>query len=313
MKHLVILTCLILSGCSSTGEKFHEIITCGDDKVIIIDAEASNEDSIKIVWEWRTSDAASQLPEKYQRYMNTINDCKPVNNNTQLLLTASSGIVLLDRATKNCLFYAHVPNAHSADLLPGGRIAVALSVHPDGNSIELYDVDKPERVLFRDSLYSGHGAVWVAERNLFYALGYDELRAYSLKDWDTSAPRLTLEKKWPVPVESGHDLSLVSGDELLLSGHEGVCSFNITTGKFTPFEPLQSTENVKSVNYNDITKELVYTKAEESWWTYHIYFKNPDKTLTIPHIKLYKVRVIDGVTGKAVRKTHFSAITKRVG
>ncbi|MDR0699910.1 MAG: DUF6528 family protein [Tannerella sp.] len=293
MKRLFILTCLILSGCGTAGEKLHEIIACGDDKVIIIDAKASDEESVTIVWEWKTSDAASQLPEEYQEYMNTIDDCKPVNNNTQLLLTASSGgVVLLDRATKNCLFYAHVPNAHSADLLPGGRIAVALSIHPAGNRIELYDIRKPEQVLFRDSLYSGHGAVWVAERNLFYALGYDELRAYSLKDWDTPAPKLALEKKWPIPVESGHDLSLVSGNGLLLSGHEGVYSFDMSTGKFTPFEPLQSTNDVKSVNYNDKTAELIYTKAEESWWTYHIYFKNPDKTLTIPNIKLYKVRTI---------------------
>jgi hypothetical protein len=225
--------------------------------------------------------------------MRTIDDCKPVNNNTQLLLTSSSGgVVLLDRASGNCLFHAHVPNAHSADLLPGGRIAVALSIIPDGNSIELYEIDKPEQVLFRDSLYSGHGAVWVAERRLFYALGHDELRAYSLKDWDTPAPKLALEKKWLIPVESGHDLSLVSSDELLLSGHEGVYSFNMSTEKFTPFEPLQSTEDVKSVNYNDRTAELIYTKSEESWWTYHIYFKNPDKILTIPNIKLYKVRAI---------------------
>jgi hypothetical protein len=292
MKSLFISTCLLLSCSAATGEQFHEIIACGDDKVIIIDAEASNEDSVTVTWEWKTADAASQLPEEYQKYMRTINDCKPVNNNTQLLLTASSGVLLLERTTKNCLFYAHVPNAHSADVLPGGRIAVALSIHPDGNRIELYDIDKPEQVLFRDSLYSGHGAVWVAEKNLFFALGYDELRAYSLKDWDTSAPGLTLEKKWPLPVESGHDLSLVSGDELLLSGHESVYSFDILTEKFIPFEPLRSTKDVKSVNYNDKTAELVYTKAEENWWTYHIYFKNPDKTLTIPHIKLYKVRAI---------------------
>jgi hypothetical protein len=294
MKYVFLFTCLFLAGCSVAGEKFHEIIACGDDKVIIIDAEASDEASVKTVWEWKVSDAASQLPEEYQRYMNTINDCKPVNNGTQILLTASSGVLLLERASGKCLFYAHVPNAHSADLLPGGKVAVALSIHPEGNHIELYDIHRPEQVLFRDSLYSGHGAVWVAEKNLFYALGYDELRAYSLKDWDTPAPGLALEKKWTIPVESGHDLSYVSGNELLVSGHEGVYSFDLSTEKFTPFEPLRSTGDVKSASYNATTDELVYTKAEESWWTYHIYFRNPDKTLTVPHIKLYKARAVRG-------------------
>jgi hypothetical protein len=269
------------------------IVACGDDKVMIIDADASNEDDVKVIWTWSVSEAANQLPKEYQRYMNTLDECKPVNNNTQLLLTASSGgVVLLEIATKRCLFYANVPMAHSADLLPGGKIAVALSTNPKGNSIELYDIHQSEKVLFRDDFYSGHGAVWNAAKDRFYALGYDELREYSRKDWDSATPKLVLEKKWKIPIESGHDLSLIAADKLLVSGHEGVVTFDIADEKFTPFQPLQSVENVKSVNYDKTSGRLIYTKAEESWWTFHIYFENPNKKLHIPKVKLYKVRTL---------------------
>jgi hypothetical protein len=50
---------------------------------------------------------------------------------------------------------------------------------------------------------------------------------------------------------------------------------------------------MKSVNYNETKDRLVYTKGEISWWTHNIYCKNPDKTIVIPGINLYKVRVLD--------------------
>jgi hypothetical protein len=273
---------------------FEGIIVCGDDKVLIIDEKNSNGKNIKIVWQWQTSESRSQLPEVYQRYLRTIDECKSVDNNTKLLITASSGgVLLLDRQTKKCLFYAHSPMAHSADLLPDHKIAVALSTNPQGNSIELYDVRQPEKVLFKDSLHSGHGAVWVAKQNRFYALGFDELREYSLKNGNTKSPTLHHEKTWNIPVKSGHDLFYASPKELLISGHEGVVVFDIEQEQFSPFKPLQSTPNVKSVNYNVQTNQLHYTKAEESWWTHNIYLENPHKTLTIPNMKIYKVRTIN--------------------
>jgi len=50
-------------------------------------------------------------------------------------------------------------------------------------------------------------------------------------------------------------------------------------------------ENVKSVHYNEESGRLVYTVAEEEWWTDHIYCRNPEKVISIPGLKLYKVRV----------------------
>jgi hypothetical protein len=80
---------------------------------------------------------------------------------------------------------------------------------------------------------------------------------------------------------------------LVLSTQGNVWVFNTDAGQFTPFKLLEEVENVKSVNYNIKTGNLVYTKGEISWWTHNIYCKNPDKTIILPDINLYKVRVIE--------------------
>ena len=287
-KICTLLLVLFFAGCTQSPR---ELIVCGDDKILIIDGEASNGADVKIVWSWKASDAASQLPAIYQKMLISLDECKPVDGGKNILATSSSGaVVLLERATKKCLFYAQVPNAHSADALPNGRIVVALSTIAKGNHLEVYDRNQPEKVLFRDSLYSAHGTVWNAKRQRLYTLGYDNLREYSLLNWNTPSPALKLEKKWTIPGSSGHDLSRVSDDILLVSEHNGVHVFDISSETFTPFEPLKSAKDIKSVNYNSKTKHLVYTQAEESWWTFNVYLRNPDKTIHIPNIRLYKVR-----------------------
>ena len=292
MKKIIslLIISLLFAACSHPTR---ELIVCGDDKILIIDEQASNGADVKVVWSWQASEAASQLPEIYQRYLISMDECKPVDGGKNILATSSSGaVVLIERTTKKCLFYAHVPNAHSADALPGGRIAVALSTNPKGNSLEIYDRNRPEQVLWKDSLYSGHGAVWNDKRQRLYTLGYNDLREYSPVNWNTPSPELRLEKTWTIPGRSGHDLSPISDDELLISEHSGVHLFDIPRETFTPFESLKNADNVKSVNYIKSSRELVYTRAEESWWTFNIYLENPDKTIHIPDIKMYKVRLL---------------------
>jgi hypothetical protein len=59
---------------------------------------------------------------------------------------------------------------------------------------------------FMDSLYSGHGVTWNESQDLLYALSYDQLRAYSLKNWDSKNPGLSLVSEWTLPETGGHDL-----------------------------------------------------------------------------------------------------------
>ena len=279
----------LLTGCINQPQ---EIVVCGDDKVIIIDKSASDSTNVKITWQWRVSDA-TDLPAGYQKYLVPTDECKPVDYNSKILITSSGGgVVLIDRQTKKPLFFAHVPNAHSAELLPGNRIVVALSTAEKGNCIQLFNISEPGKVVFEDSLYSGHGVVWVDKIKRLFALGYSELRSYSLKNWDSEKPVLKLEKTWKLPDESGHDLSYVTDNSLALSTHRSVWTFDVKSGRFSPLKQLEGVENVKSVNYDLKTGELVYTKGEISWWTHNVYLKNPDKTITISDLNIYKARVI---------------------
>ncbi len=286
-----LLAAAVVASCSPYGE--NHVAVCGGKEVKIIDMEKSQGTALHEVWSWHIDSPTEGLPAEYAEYLNPLDECKFVDGNRKLLLTSShSGVVLLDLKSKKNLFYARVPMAHSADLLPNDRVAVALSTHKQGNSLEIYDISQPEKVLWRDSLYSGHGAVWHAERESLYALGYDVLREYKLKDWHSDTPSLELKQSWPIPVKSGHDLVKVDAERMLVSGHEGVYWFDVESGEYLPFEPLAETVNVKSVNYNARSGRLVYTKAEESWWTHHIYQENPTKVITIDSMNIYKVRPV---------------------
>ena len=285
-----IFAILLCAGC--TSDKKDWLAVCGNGMVRIIDMAESDSTDIKEVWRWDKAAPQANLPKGYAQLMRNVDECKFVDNNTKMLLTASGdGMMLIDIETNAILSYAHVPMAHSADLLPGNRIAVALSTHKKGNALEIYDIATPEKVVFRDSLYSGHGVVWNEKRQRLYALGYKELREYELIDWDTDQPSLRQVKMWEIPMKSGHDLSPVDKDRMLVSAHEGVMWFDINKEEFSPFEPLRDVENVKSVNYDPKTGKLIYTKGEIKWWTHHIYQENPNKVITMDSLNVYKVRV----------------------
>ncbi|MBQ6286743.1 MAG: hypothetical protein IJK73_03690 [Bacteroidales bacterium] len=298
-KHLLhaVLTAIVLVGCASPkpekrGDYF---IACGDKDVYIVDAAASEGDSLAILWHWNIFESYGQIPDEARNWIKVLDDCKPVNGGKQLLMTSSSdGTILLDIATKKCLFYAHTPMSHSADMLPGNRIVVANSTNPRGNSIEIYDISRSNECIWRDSLYSGHGVVWSEKYQSLFALGYDELRRYTLKDWETDKPSMVMEESVPLPSIGGHDLVPAGEDAFIMTNHEGVFLFDIPTKSFTPFAPMEGIDNVKSINYDKPSGKIVYTVAETRWWTNHVYFKNPDKVLSFdPKWRLYKVRTLD--------------------
>ena len=293
IRHISIIVLMVSLALNWVSCSMSEtLVACGEDKVLIVKHNPEDLDDHMITWEWKVTES-TDLDQSFQEHMVPTDDCKPVLNNSKLLITSSGGgVVLLDIKRKKPLFYAHVPNAHSADLLPKGRIVVALSTAVGGNAIELYDLSESDRVLYRDSLYSGHGLVWMPKLKRLFALGHDELRAYSLVDWSSNKPHLRKEKTWMLPGESGHDLISVSDDQLLLTTHEGAWSFKISTEEFTPFAPLEKVPDIKSIYFDDRNGRIIYTKGETSWWTHRIYALSPDKTIQIPDVKMYKVRVM---------------------
>ena len=198
---ILIFLSLWVGACSPINRQC--VAVCGGNQVKIIDVERSNSKDVREVWQWEITTPTEGLPVQYAQWLNPLDECKFVDGNKRLLLTSShSAVVLLDINSKKCEFYARVPMAHSAELLPNGRIAVALSTHALGNSLDIYDIDTPEKVIWRDSLYSGHGVVWNNKRNSLYALGYDVLREYKLKDWESDTPSLEEINSWAIPVKS---------------------------------------------------------------------------------------------------------------
>ncbi len=296
MNHRIIFFFLICNSLWShfaSAQSTGELVACGDNQVVIFDPARSHDTIPFVTWRWKAS-AAFDLPREYRsEYFRTIDECKPVRQGTQLLITSSSGgVALIDKASSKTVFYARVGNAHSAELLPGDRIAVAASTNDAGNRIELYDIDQPEVPLFHDSLYSGHGAVWDERRQLLYALGYNELRSYRLQDWDTSTPSLALQDRWTIPGISGHDLatSPQNVEQLLLTEHESVWVFDKNSGQFSPYHPLQEKQDIKAVSIHPENGTLAYVKAETSWWSHRVYLNGPEQWLSFPGIDLYKVR-----------------------
>lgn len=282
---------LFFSGAPTAGKK--ELLVCGDTYVLIVDYEASKDSTPAVIWKWDAREATG-LPEIYRtKYFRTVDDSKAVAGGKQILVSSSSGgVVLLNRADQKVLFYAHVPNAHSIELLPGNRIVVAGSTAVSGgNRVALYNISEPERQLWHDSLYSGHGVVWDAKRKKLYALGYEELRQYVLADWSSASPALRLEQKWKIPGISGHDLQLSpNGDELFLTETENPWIFDLKKHSFNKLPELAGIPNVKSFGRHPETGQLIFTIPEESWWTFHVKFMNPARSFAFPDMHVYKAR-----------------------
>ena len=254
--YAIFILFFVLCACA-TGQKKNEIVVCGDDKVWIVNVDNSEGKNLDIVWKWNAQE--SNIPDDFKKYFRGMDECKTAKNGDWLLTSSSAGgAAIIERSSEKCLFYARVPAAHSIELLPDNRVVVALSHNEEGDCIQLFDINRPNQVLFQDSLFWGHGVIWMKNRQLLYALGFNELKAYSLKNWKSEQPTLQMEKVWKLPTDDGHDLK-----------------------KF-----------IKSFNYNKENGILSYTQAEIEWWTHNIYLENPKKTLTIDSINLYKVRPV---------------------
>src|SRR5690606_35630984 len=119
-------------------------------------------------------------------------------------------------------------------------LVLACSVRPEtGNRLALFDAAVPERPLFSTELESGHGVVWDADRQVLWALGMSELRAYTLVDWSSATPSLALKASYPLPDNSGHELIAEPGTaRLIISAHASVWTFDRDAGTFAPHPDL---------------------------------------------------------------------------
>jgi hypothetical protein len=269
-----------------------ELIVCGWDEVFILDM---NSQPPAKVWSWKAA-GHPELPEEMRTKFNTTDDCKPVDGGKRILITSSGrGIALVERASGQVLFYGAVGSAHSADMLPRGRVVVAASTHEQGNRFVVFDLKKSGQPLFSTEGYGAHGVVWDGSRHALWALSGVNLRAYRLADWETGKPRLEKTAEYLLPEPGGHDLAAVPGTNWL----------SVTTGKhawvfdrdrhvFSPHPQLGNRASVKCITVNPVTKQTVWTQADEGfWWTGTLRFLNPEKKLELTGQHLYKARWVN--------------------
>lgn len=269
-----------------------KLIVCGWDEVYMLDTADKSGSAPPKIWSWKGK-ACRSIPETHRGLFGSTDDAKPIDGAQKILISSSaSGVALVERNTRQAVFYANVKNAHSVEMLPNNRIVVAASTNAAGNRVVLFDVSQPDKPLWHDELYSAHGVVWDAQRQILWALGYDQLRAYHLADWDTASPHLTQIATYVLPDKQGHDLQAVPKDNaLLISTHSHVYLFDRDSHMFTLHPLLKDKERVKSLSINPNTGQLAYTQAEgQNWWTEHIHLLNPSRTLYLPGARIYKVR-----------------------
>lgn len=266
------------------------LITCGGKYVLIIDPSISR-DTTSIIWKWSFDDHKDYFPKDME--LQNFDECKPIDGGKRLLMTAGGGSCIIDVESGKPSFFIKTYNAHSADTLPGNFLVIANSLgnSPLNNRIILVNRSNNNRILFSDSLYSAHGVVWNEKYQRLFILGYDVIRLYKFHfKGDNST--LELEKEIRLPSDNGHDLSMVDAERFLVTTNYGVYLLYVDGWSFVEFKPLKGISSVKSVNLNPRTNNLIFTRAEESWWTFNIYSFSPQYAINIPFVRLYKVRAL---------------------
>ena len=293
----------MIAAGASAGKEATQLLVCGDSMIYHINADVAVQKGFNssIIWQWDAKSVMNVIGKDGLR----LDDCKPVVDNSKILVTSSRGFALvLEKETKEMLWYSSVStNAHSAELLPGNRIAVACS--DKGDCIQIFDLAKSNTVLFSAPLTSAHGVLWNEKHQRLYAIGGNYMYIYKLTDWETNSPKLTLENTISTYriVNGTHDLTYVNDDTFLVSGQYSAF-YDIPKGAFTQLPRFMNSNALKSVNYNITTGECWYVDAtnpegEFTWSSKTIHYTDdvqstaPDKkTIKNVPINMYKVRVL---------------------
>lgn len=296
MKRRDLLKTALAAACaplSAETTRLPNLLLCGGN--VVYDAEL-HRDGAAFRWgairAW-VPERSAGLPLSYcLTPFDHTDDCKPIDEGRSVLVTASTGgVAIYSRATLATSFYAKVPNAHSACILPGDHIAVASSTPDDGNAIVLFHRSRSEAVLFKTPLTAAHGLEWDDRRRILYAIGYDVLREYR---FNPSEPSLTQQREYKLPGPTGHELTPgTTDDQLLLTIDDQVLIFDRNTGAFSPFEPISKLVGVKCVSLDRRTNLAVYIQCEDikgRWWSFLVRFAGTAATLESPGQRLYKVR-----------------------
>ena len=268
------------------------LLVCGGAEVYVLETSSAAGQPVEKLWSWRAKDH-DELPENLRQEFGTTDDCKPLENGHEILISSSGGgCALVEYPSGRVTWFAHVPNAHSLELLPHRRVVVASSTNEAGNRLVLFDLARPNVPIFDTSLPAAHGVVWDAQRQRLWALGESELRSYELRDWESAQPSLHLDTTDPLPNPAGHDLqALPESEDLILSTGAGVYLFDRTKQEFRAHPILGAGADIKSTSTQPATHRTVFTKATEpNWWSDTLHFLSPEGEIRLPAERLYKAR-----------------------
>jgi hypothetical protein len=266
------------------------LVCAGGKEIFILDAADLAKGIARKIWSW-TASPETGVPESRTKWFANLDDAKAINDGKRVLITASnSGVAIVDVATRKVTWMATVRNAHTAELLPGGLVAAASSI--GGDELLVFDPKStaPESPVCRTPLLSAHGLVWDDERKTLWALGYDELRAYTITSSDRAQTQLELRKTHKLPGIGGHDLRAVPQSTLMLiTNKEHVYTFDRTKEQFTQHATLGKVEKVKSIDVHPQTGQIVH-----SLWGQKVTLTNPDRGITTGSNVVYKARWFTG-------------------
>lgn len=278
-----------------------ELVVCGWDEVFILDPDRPEAGKL---WSWRAADRP-ELPASVAARFATTDECKPTPGGRLLICSSGGAVAVVDRRTAETLWWAELPNAHSAEMLPGGRVVAAASVaEHGGNRFVLYDPAFGARQLDSTRAVSAHGLVWDDKRRILWGLCHGELHAYRLSDWEGTSPALSLQSDNELPDENGHDLRAVPGTSFLALSTGGGCwYFDRDSMRFSAHPDLADVPHVKSMDVHPATGRLAYIHAEDGqWWARHLRLMHPDAVLPLPDEHLYKARWWPSAASAAPRR-----------
>lgn len=326
-KH-ILLACVLCIGCAcnqkiGTEDEYKPVVIPDNTIAVVTDQAAhmialidlKKGEPAKIngkEWTWRPESSDSGIPSNKASYFNLPSECKPVYQNTCILMTSSRGGVALVRIKdKKVLFYTVIernstdtknPNPHSAEVMPDGNIAVACS---DGGRIEFFIFDKNNPYVEKSAatldVEDAHNIVWDYEGKCFWYILNDRIckGKYSFTGEKGSGKgTITVSKNDSYVVSSGtvraHDLSPAYGTRELYVTYPGsLFKFDVDNQKSTQIT-AGTTKDIKSISSGKDVTIIQRAISDSEWWSDSIRIYPAGRTICkIENYEIYKSRLLE--------------------
>ena len=192
-----------------------------NDEIVVLDLDAKDlNDPSAAVWSWnafRAGDVDYPNRSNHRPDDAKLRRCEAWGGDVVGITSSSGLIALVSYPSGVCLFNDDAAGfgPHSIEILPNGLIAAACSGNGNAekSQLRLYPaLSKRDSAFVFDPFPGAHGVLWDPEKEVLWALGDRELRAYAVAG-TREAPRLIRRPDLGTAIPGGgHDLSPVIGD-----------------------------------------------------------------------------------------------------